>query len=240
ATNRIRRQRIICFNLIRILATQAPSYRVDTGTLEAMSLAAQKGQTELNLLIQDLVELFGHQPTERMFEDVILSFGSIRSDANSFKAVLLRQIAFKLSGDFSRLRHARNLFTWNSDERFLSTTTINCLLLGYGIKKDINTAFDVFEDSANYQLQTDMNTFTSLMESLHLSVKDKSASASRSPEDIDHILAIIDTVIGSMELTRVERSAHFYYEHIRLLCLLTKVDNAKSLLEHAISIVNFQ
>ena len=72
------------------------------------------------------------------------------------------------------------------------------------------------------------------MQSLYLSVKDKLASSSRSSEDIDDILAIIDTVIGSMELAGVERSAHFYYEHIRLLCLLTKVDDAKSLLENAI------
>ncbi|KAL7519603.1 hypothetical protein ACHAWX_004362 [Stephanocyclus meneghinianus] len=232
---------------IKILATQSPSYRVDIGTLEAISLATQRGQTELNLLVWDLIELFGHQPTESMFEDVILSFGSIRSDAKSFKAlidmenngyvpssVLLRQIAFKLSGDFNRLRHARNLFTWNSDHRILSTSTMNCLLLGYGIKKDIDTAFDVFEDFAKYELQTDKNTFTFLMESLYLSVKDKLASSSGSPEDIDDILAIIDTVICSMELARVERSAHFYYEHIRLLCLLTKVDDAKSLLENAI------
>jgi hypothetical protein len=240
-------------NLTTDSASSSPSsspssseYKVDIGTLESISLSTQKGQTDLNLLIWDLVDLFGYKPTEGMFEDVVLSFGAARADASSFKAlvdmehngyvpsyVLLRQFAVKLSGDHKRISHAHDLLNWDSQDGYLSSSTLNCLLLGFGMRKDIDMAFEVFESFAKYGLETDKNTYSFLMESLFLSAKDELNSSS-SPEDTNDISVVVDTIIGSMELAGVERSGNFVYEHIRILCMLNKFEDAKAMLEDAI------
>ena len=208
---------------------------------------ATEGCTELTLLVWDLAELFEIQPTECMFEDVVLSFGSTKSDKRSFNALLemelsgyipssalLRQYAVKLSMNDRRLAHARHLLAYNHDGQYLSTSGINCLLLGYGMKKDLETAFELFENFDKYNIQADDNTYAFLMESLWLNVKDRVASNEFADTDVDDILAVIDTVVSSMQLAEVDGGKRFAYEHMRLLCVLKQVDEARALLEYAI------
>jgi hypothetical protein len=63
-----------------------PNYRVDIGTLEfVMAAAARKGSFDLNLLVWDLMDLLGYEPTECMYESTILCFAmGFRQDHNMF------------------------------------------------------------------------------------------------------------------------------------------------------------
>ena len=63
-----------------------PNYRVDLGTLEhIMAAAARKGSFDLNLLVWDLMDLLGYEPTECMYESTIQGFAmGFRQDHNMF------------------------------------------------------------------------------------------------------------------------------------------------------------
>ena len=65
-------------------STVDKDFRVDLGTLEAISRASARLSVELGLLVWDLVEMFGDQPTESMFEDIIMSFAATKQDQNMF------------------------------------------------------------------------------------------------------------------------------------------------------------
>jgi hypothetical protein len=61
-----------------------PNYRVDIGTLEhIMAAAARRGSFDLNLLVWDLMDLLGYEPTECMYENTIYGFAmGFRQDHN--------------------------------------------------------------------------------------------------------------------------------------------------------------
>lgn len=63
-----------------------PNYRVDLGTLEhIMAAAARKGSFDLNLMVWDLMDLLGYEPTECMYECTIQGFVmGFRQDHNMF------------------------------------------------------------------------------------------------------------------------------------------------------------
>ena len=218
-------------------------YKIDIGTLESITMTTKRC-TELHTLVWDLVELFEYQPTVSMFEDVVLSFGRINRDECASKALLdmenngyvpsyalMKQYALQLSSYHKKLVHLQHLLSFDKDRQYLSSSAMNCLLLGFGMRKDLDSAFEVFEDFTKLNLTHDENTFAFLMESLWLSVKDQVAPGD---DDIDDVLAIAETIIGSMQLAGVERGSRFIYDHIRLLCLLKKFDDAKLILEEAI------
>lgn len=230
--------------------TTTEDYRVDLGTLETISMAAvQDRNVDLNLLVWDLVELFGYQPTEGMFEDVILSFAASKSDRNLFAAMadmekngfvpsrtLLRQIAVRISfKNYKRLTHAHNLLANKNNGNFITTSSMNVLLLGYGMKKDINTAFNVYDDFVTYNLKPDANTFSFLMEALYLDSKEFfSPGQDVKPEDIDYAIDGAAMIQKSMNESGIEKSNHFMHEYIRVLCTTGRLDDAKSMLDEAI------
>ena len=229
----------------------ADDYRVDIGTLENISMiSAQNKKVELNLLVWDLVELFGYEPTECLFEDVILAFGGGTSDQNLFAAlvdmekngfvpsrVLLYRIAVTLSRNKGRLRHARKLLTSNEVENAMTTSSMNSLLLGFGMRKDLDSAFNIFDDFFRYGIRPDANTFSFLMEALYLDTKERfSAKAPDSvPDEVEDVLGAIEIVLNSMRAAGVEKSSHLIHEHVRLLCVVGKVEEAKIVLDEAIA-----
>lgn len=229
---------------IKTLAQDSSDYRVDLGTLESVSMTTKLSRhTELNMLIWDLAELFHYEPTECMFEDVVLSFGGALQDKNAIKALLdmercrytpsyafLRHYALMLSYSNKRMSFAKNIVMYNEDDQYLSASAMNCLLLGFGMRKDLDGAFQMFESFAKFNLERDENTFVFLMESLCLNVKDQVVNE----DDADDVLAIVETVLDSMKLAGVDISSKFLYEHVRILCILKQVDDARQLIEKAV------
>ena len=222
------------------------NYRINLGTLESISMAS-RGCTDLTLLIWDLIDMFDYKPTECMFEDAVLSFGVSRQDDNSLRALLdmensgylpshtlLRQYSLQLSMFKKRLVHVQNLLKYNQDGQILSSSALNCLLLGYGMHKDLEKAFDVFDSFNNCNVQANNITFAFLIEALWLNVKEWRKTSELTNEEVDDVLAVVDTVIASMQLVDVDGCSRFIYGHIHLLCLLKKFDDAKLLLESAI------
>jgi hypothetical protein len=63
-----------------------PAYKVDVGILEhIMAAAARFGAFEVNILVWDLVDLLGYQPTECMYENTIHGFARVpQQDHNVF------------------------------------------------------------------------------------------------------------------------------------------------------------
>ena len=80
--------------LLELQSTTQPSdryqsYRVDIGTLEQITAAgARKASPELNLMVWDLVEMLGYQPTEAMYENTIQAFCMAYRQDHSVFAVL--------------------------------------------------------------------------------------------------------------------------------------------------------
>jgi hypothetical protein len=63
-----------------------PAYKVDVGILEhIMAAAARSGAFEVNILVWDLVDLLGYEPTEFMYENTIHGFARVpQQDHNVF------------------------------------------------------------------------------------------------------------------------------------------------------------
>lgn len=236
---------------------EADNYRVDLGTLESISMAASKKNMELVLLVWDLVESFGYDPTASMFEDVVMSFGETQQDDNMYAALvdmekygqvpsraLLRWVALKISGALKwmgRLDHSYNLLTWHEHEHLRSTHSLNALILGYGIKRDIDSAFVVYEDFERFDLHPDANTYTFLMEVLYLDTKGRfpiqanKANPEISPQDIEDVIGVTQVLLGAMEEAGIEKTKPFVHEYVRLLCALNLLDEANLEVKEAIS-----
>eukprot|EP00984_Skeletonema_dohrnii_P007458 scaffold2703_cov78-Skeletonema_dohrnii-CCMP3373.AAC.1 len=180
------------------------TYSVDCGTLETISiLVSKRGSIDLSLLIIEMAESFGYSISESMFEDVILSFAASRQVPQCLGALvdmetkghvpsreLLRKVAKKLSYDDKRLRYTQHILTGNDNGNILSTATLNSLMMGYGMKKNIQAAFDVFDSFPELGLKRDSNTVTFLMEILYFSTKQRFgrrlyATDSLRPEDVN-------------------------------------------------------
>eukprot|EP00571_Detonula_confervacea_P005363 CAMPEP_0172313854 /NCGR_PEP_ID=MMETSP1058-20130122/21123_1 /TAXON_ID=83371 /ORGANISM="Detonula confervacea, Strain CCMP 353" /LENGTH=756 /DNA_ID=CAMNT_0013027577 /DNA_START=99 /DNA_END=2369 /DNA_ORIENTATION=- len=227
----------------------AEDYSVDLGTLEAISMSSARRSVELSLLVWDLVELFGHTPTEGMFEDVIMSFASTKQDDNMYAALvdmekngfvpspsLMRYVAVKVSFNERRMEHSHKMLTWKQNEHMRSTHAMNVMLIGYGMKRDINSAFYIFEELPRFNLQPDANTFSFLMEALYIDTKERFPphGGKPPPQDIDDVLGASQIILDAMGEAEIEKTKQFYYEHIRLLCALSLLDDANLVLEDAI------
>ena len=236
----------------------AEDYRINLGTLEAISLAAAGRNLELNLLAWDMMEAFGHAPTEGMFEDVILSFAATRQDENMFLALvemgnsgfmpsraLLRYLALKVSYREKRLHHSQKMLSWRDNGHLISIHSMNVLLMGYIIRKDINATWRVytsmFEGLSMFNLKPDANTFAFLMESLYINTKDRFPFSANEPlactkEDIEDTLGASEIIVEAMEEAGVKKTKHFFHEHMRLFCALGLLENALSVFQEALSV----
>lgn len=229
-------------------------YSIDCGTLEATSvLVSKRGSIDLSLLIIEMAESFGYKISESMFEDVILSFAASKQipqclgalvdmEANGYvpSRELLRKVAKKLSYDDKRLRYTQHILTGNDNGNILSTATMNSLMMGYGMKKNIEAAFGIFDSFRELGLKPDSDTVTFLMEILYFNTTQKFgrrtyAKDNLSSEEIDDVVAEIDVVLATMKEEDIEPTRHFYHEYVRVLCCLGLFEDAKLALEEAVS-----
>ena len=234
--------------------SDSEDYRVDLGTLEAISMAAARRSVDLNLLVWDFVEQYGYNPTESMFEDVIMSFVATRQDNNVYSALadmekagfvpsqsLLRYVALQLSApkrqDTKRLDHSSRLLSYHQNTHMRSTPALNAILLGYGIKRDINSAFLVFEDFRLLNLRRDDNTYTFLMESLYMDIKNRFPHQhdNCNPEEVSQVLEAAQIILDSMEEEEISTSKRFVHEYIRVLCSVGLFEDATAAIKEFIS-----
>lgn len=211
-------------------------------------MASARRNIDLNLLVWDLVEQSGYNPSESMFEDVIMSFAAMRQDTDMYAALtdmetvgfvpshlLIRYIALQIAlpkypENIRRLEYSYKRLTHPENTHMRSTESMNALILGYGIKRDINSAFLVFEDFDRFNLCPDINTFTFLIESLYMDAKDSLSNC-----NVEDVVGATQIILDSIEETGVKKSARFVHEHVRLLCIIGLPDDAKAVLEEAIS-----
>lgn len=211
-------------------------------------MASARRNIDLNLLVWDMVEQSGYNPSESMFEDVIMSFAAMRQDTDMYAAMtdmesvgfvpshlLIRYVALQIAlpkypENTRRLEYSYKRLTHHENTHMRSLHTMNALILGFGIKRDINSAFLVFEDFDRFNLRPDINTFTFLIESLYMDAKDSLANC-----NAEDVLGATQIILDSIEETGVKKSARFVHEHVRLLCIIGLPDDAKSVLEEAIS-----
>lgn len=228
-------------------------YHIDLGTLESISMASARRDVDLSLMVWDLAEHFGYSPTVTMFEDVIMSFAATKQDKNLFSAlvdmeknghmpsaILMRYIALKVSYSQQRMDHSHNLLNWRGNEHLRSTSAMNVMLIGYGMMRDLNNAFFVFEELPRLGLQPDINTFSFLMEALYIDGKDRFPYKPGQPsnyntQDIDDVVGAAQIILDAMEEAGIQKTKQFFYEHIRLLYTLGLLEDSKLVLEEAIS-----
>ena len=237
-------------------SSSSEDYRIDMGTLEAVSMASARKNVDLALQVWDMVEQFGYSPTASMFEDVILSFAATRQDENMYSALadmerhgfepsplLLKYIALKVSRTDKNIAYSHKLLTWHGNVHLHSKHGMNALLAGYGMKRDINNAFLVFEEFAELHLQPDTNTFTFLMEALYIDTKERFPFKLDqrpqiqiiSPRDVSDVVSAIQIILDAMDSARVHKTKAFYYEHIRVLYCLGLLEEGKVVLEEAVA-----
>ncbi len=224
-------------------------YKLDIGTLETISTAAvQEKNIDLNMLIWDLLDVYQYKPTECLFENVILCFALRKRDENAFAALmdmemsgftpsraLLRRVAVKVSyKSHGRMVNARNLIYDSAN--LMGTPSMNVLILGLGMRRDIQAALEVYDHLISNNLAADTNTFDFLMESLYIDAKDIFTSNKENPrpEDVDYVVSGMGMIEKSMEEAGIEPSTHFYHEKIRVLCTIGRTMEAKTVFDEAI------
>lgn len=228
-------------------------YRVSLGTLAAISLAASRRNIELNLLAWDLADAFGYAPPESMFEDVVMSFAAAQQDENMYAALvdmeahgfvpsraLLRYIALKVSYKMGRLQHSSRMLSWHENDHLRSIHSMNALLIGFGMQKDINSSFSIFEELSRFELTPDANTFIFLMEILYLDTKDRFpcndvAPPPCTPADVADVLGAAQIILDDQAAAGISKSPHFFKEHLRLLCALGRLEEAHAVFREALA-----
>ena len=109
---------------------------------------------------------------------------------------------------------------------------MNALIIGHGMKRDIDNAFFVFENFARLNLRPDANTFSFLMEALYIDTKSRfpleaGTQPTFNPQDVDDVVAAAQIILDSIDESGVKKTKSFFYEHIRLLYTLGLLEEAK-------------
>lgn len=223
--------------------------KIDLGSLEKISLhAARKTKfaygelplrLEVVLLIWDLVEQFDYEPNASLFEDIIQLFVRNKQHENALSALvemeerlqekpsreLIQSLAREISSDPRRLNYVHNIVTWHRNKHFHSTGTLNAVMHGFGMMRNMDMAFKVYDSFQRLGIQTDDRTYSILLESFNLSLRDVETAPK------DEIFLTVQELLIDMDSTGVWRNKEFCNEHIRLLCALDRLQDAAIELE---------
>ena len=223
--------------------------RIDLGSLEKISLhAARKTKfaygelslrLEVVLLIWDLVEQFDYEPNASLFEDIIQLFVRNKQHENALSALvemeermqekpsreLIQSLAREISSDSRRLNYVYNLVTWHRNKHFHSTSTLNAVMYGFGMMRNMDMAFKVYDSFQRLGIQTDDRTYSILLESFNLSLREVETAPK------DEIFFTLQELLIDMDSAGVGRNKEFCNEHIRLLCALDRLQDATIELE---------
>ena len=241
------------------------AYLLSEALLEELMMSGTRArQSSFVLSVWDLMELLGYQPSESMYESVILAFcKSDKQDHLAFAAMtemedrgirpsrtFMRAISDELRTTRRRLDHAYNMLIRTSPNGVkLSTPILNCLLAACAQEGLVDRSFAIFDQFVALDLQPDQESFSFLMEGLAKEISkmcpvliiDKSSQEMcvTDPtlpyiEDMHIYLESIDAINNMMNEKGFIPDRYFTNHHIICLILLQEFGKAFEILEEAV------
>lgn len=218
-------------------------YRVDRGTLEQITVAgARHGSFELNLLVWDLMDTLGYEPTLGMYENTIHSFAmGYRQDHSVFAVLgemeskgfvpsrgLIQSIARSIRYSVGRVDSAYMILTKeNIEGSLVSVASLNVILYACAELGEVDRAFATLDDFPLHNLEPNQDTYSFVLEALARNMdpglyNDEEQRMADAPSRLD----AADAVLAIMEGNNVPLCHHGIHQYARLLFNIGELDEA--------------
>ena len=207
-------------------------YVLDFGTLETISsTAAKKGDSELGLLVWDVMEQLGYHPNEILYENLAQTFAmAYRSDEHAFECLnemesngfkpsraVIRSVSRSLRYSVPRLDNAHRIVMTEAGP---SLTLLNTILSACAEQGDTNRAFATFDDMKRCDIAPDVDTYSFLLEAMANEV----ACGNIEEDGIASRLEAAEIVVDEMGTQGIDLSMHALHQFVRLQLDASNVD----------------
>lgn len=224
------------------------TFRIDMSTLEMISHSAAKvGDAALILLVWDLLDMSGYEPTETIFENTILAFASqpdglhrafvalasMREHGLEPTRPLIRSFSYLIRPDPSIIDDGLELLLQNRGDgdigKLLSLDSLNVIMASYAERGDVEQALEMLKIMEENGIKANKDSYSFAIEVLGKSIHRRSLEGDFL--DIQSNLEIADLILTRMEKDGVEPSSFLIRQYVELLCQTGDVDTATSVVE---------
>jgi pentatricopeptide repeat protein len=231
--------------------------KIDMSTLEMISAgAARAGNSELVMLVWDVMEHCQYIPTEAIYENTILSFAAegrrrlrqVFSVMASMKDVgfvpsrpLIRSLCFLLRSDKRLINEALRIIL-NEDEdnndvselRLLSLESLNVILSCLAERGDTSDTLELLRMFKAYDIQPNEDSYSFAMESLGKEIHRLQLADPTNEHNftcIQENLQLAGSLLTEMEENGLTPSADVVRNYLELLCLANEVGTATAVID---------
>jgi len=223
-------------------------YRIDRSTLEMISTgAAHKGDPELIMLVWEVLETLGYNPTEHLFENTIVAFACNESGlADAFAAVsamkeagfevsraLIRSVSRAIRSKRWHVDSAFELLTESNDEDLICLENFNIVMSSYAERGDVNEVLRVMQTIREFDLQPNEDSYAFAMEVLGKDLHRRKSSNDKSL--VHKNIEKASSLLASMEKEGVQPSADFVRNYVELLCMGNELNTATELIQDCLA-----
>jgi pentatricopeptide repeat protein len=227
-------------------------HRIDMSTLEMISNSAAKvGDATLILLVWDLLDVSGYDPTETIFENTILTFASQPNGLHrAFVALesmkefgllptraLIRSFSYLIRADCSTIDDGLEILLQSRKEgnvgSLLSLESLNVIMSGYAERGHTEQALEMLKIMEENNIQPNEDSFSFAIEVLGKDIHRRSLMG-----DTSHVhrnLEFADLILTRMEEKGVEPSTFVVRQYVELLCQTGEIETATSVVDGCLS-----
>ncbi|CAJ1958464.1 unnamed protein product [Cylindrotheca closterium] len=223
-------------------------YKIDRSTLEMISTgAAQKGDPELIMLVWEVLETLGYNPTEHLFENTIVAFACNESAlVDAFAAVsamkeagfevsraLIRSVSRAIRSKRWHVTNAFELLTESNQEDLICLENFNIVMSSYAERGDVNDVLRVMQTIRDIDLQPNQDSYAFAMEVLGKDLHRRKSSKDKSL--VHKNIEKASSLLASMEEEGVQPSADFVRNYVELLCMGNELNTATELIQDCLA-----
>jgi pentatricopeptide repeat protein len=227
---------------------------LDVSTLEMISMgAARSGNSNLMVLVWDVLEHCEHMPTETIYECTVIAFAkevdgirqafmamaSMKQEGFPVSRALIRSFSTAIRSDLQTVDDALQVLLddqavlsgrgRNASSSLMSLESLNVVMSSYAERGETEQTTSILETMKENSIQANEDSY-----SFALEVLGKDIHRRKKVDDRFHVRKNVE--IASKLLTRMEEdgiapSADIIRNYVELLCLAEEVETATSIVE---------
>ena len=234
---------------------QGADYRVNLSTLELIgAAAASKGYYDMNLVIWDMMDVMGYEPTEFVYENTILAFlARPTTYANAFACLadmeengfvptraLVRSMSSYLRLASKNLHVANGVLKdMRQEGRPPSVAAFNAVLSGAAERGDVDRALSMMDEFACNNLEPNSDSYSFALETFGKTLSRRRVNPA-SETLTASCLDLADSILSTIEEKGISLTQHIVRAYVELLCIAQETETATNVVRqsHTRGLVN--
>lgn len=219
-------------------------YSIDMATLEMISAgAANAGDTELILLLWDLLDVSGYKPSEHIYENTVITFAcsrngifqafsalaTMKDEGYDISRALIRSFSRAIRSNRRYVDKAFRLLTNGDSGDLQCPENFNVVMSAYAERGDVNETMRVLNSMKEHGFHANQDSYSFAMEALGKDLHRRKSTTDRSW--VHKNIEIASSILTTMEEDGVPPSADVVRNYVELLCMGGELSTATALIE---------